>query len=114
MKRGYGDLIAKARDSRGLTVEQLAERLGRSVSTIRRLENERTEPSVEQINALVAALPISTEELLRAMGVHLSPPAAARLPRDLIEALLEMSPEQHRALLDFVRPLPPATNGSRR
>ena len=57
--RGYGILIANAREAAGLDVPQLAERIGQSDTTVRRLEAEETEPSVAQINRLVAALPIS-------------------------------------------------------
>lgn len=88
MRRGYGLMVTKAREAAGLDVDALAARIGRSPSTVRRIESEETEPSVEQINALVAALPLSAEELLRAMGVTLNTPAAAKLPRDVVNDLL--------------------------
>jgi len=107
-RKGYGDLIARARDDAGLDVNQLAERIARKPSTVRRLESEETEPSVEQINALVAALPISAEELLRLMGVSLTLPAAARLPKALVDELAGLTPEQQHLVLSLVRQLPKA------
>lgn len=104
MKRA-GELIQRARDATGMDIAALATRIGQSASTIRRLESGGTEPSVEQINALVAALPISAEELLSAMGVHLSLPLAARLPRQLVDLLGDLTPEQHETLIRLLRDL---------
>lgn len=103
--KGYGPLIARARDAAGLDDKQLAERLNRTPTTVRRILAEETEPSVEQINALVAALPISAEELLRAMGVNLTLPAAARLPRQLVDALAKLTPDQQQVILTLVNHL---------
>jgi transcriptional regulator with XRE-family HTH domain len=89
-----------------MDVNQLADRIARKPSTVRRLEAEETEPSVEQINALVAALPISAEELLRLMGVSLTLPAAARLPKALVDELVALSPAQQQVILALVRELP--------
>ena len=51
-----GELIQRARDATGMDIAALATRVGQSPSTIRRLESGDTEPSVEQGNALVAAI----------------------------------------------------------
>lgn len=98
-----GELIQRARDATGMDIAALATRVGQSPSTIRRLESGDTEPSVEQGNALVAALPISAEELLSAMGVHLSLPPAARLPRQLVDLLGDLNPEQFETLIRLLR-----------
>jgi len=90
---GYGLLISRARDDVGMEIPELASRIGQSITTVRRLESEAVEPSVAQVNALTAALPISAEQLLLAMGVHLNPPAAAKLPRQIVEALLPLGPD---------------------
>lgn len=114
MAKGYGNRIALAREAADLTVEQLAERINRKPSTVRRLESEETEPSVEQINALVAALPLSAEVLLRDMGVHLNPPGATRLPPGLVDALLRLGPEEWRQFERLARGLSgPQQNGGR-
>lgn len=87
-----------------MSVEQLAERLGRAPSTVRRIESGEGEPSVSQINVLVSVLPLSAEQLLREMGVRLTPPAAARLPRRLVQALLAMPPQRLTALTELLDP----------
>lgn len=103
--KGYGLLIARARESAGLEVADLAERIGKSVTTVRRLESEETEPGVEHINALVAALPISAETLLQAMGVNLSLPIAARIPRRLVELLASLPMDNHQVLIELIEKL---------
>src|SRR5690349_8915282 len=96
-RRGYGDLIAKARGA--MTPEALGERIGQSGTTVRRIEKEETEPSVDQINALVSALPISAEQLLAGMGVRLSLPLAARVPRQLLEQAVDLDGEHMESLV---------------
>lgn len=96
-RRGFGQLIAERRTKAGLSPEQLAERLGRSSkSIVYRLEAEEQEPSADDINVLTSALPMSAEELLRAMGVFLTAPAAAKLPRSLTDLLVQLGPEYLR------------------
>lgn len=90
MNNAFGPLIATARESVGMTVEQLADRIGQSVSTVRRLEAGRGGLTIEQCNALVSVLPLSADALLHAAGANLNPPAAARLPRALVLALLDL------------------------
>lgn len=85
----------------GMPPDDLATRLGkRSKSIVYRLENEDQEPDVATINALVAALPLSAEELLRAMGVSLNPPAT------------EKPPEKSRGFF-VARPVTQRRNGAR-
>lgn len=112
--KGYGILIAEARIREGLTPEELARRLGkRSKTIVYKLESEQQEPTADQVNALAAALPLSVEQLLKAMGVALTPPAAARLPRRLVQALLAMPPQRLAALTELVDPAgDPDTRGS--
>ena len=84
-------MIAERREQANLTPEQLTERLGRrSKSLVYRLESEAQEPTAADINALTATLPLSAEELLKAMGIHMTAPAAAKLPRHLVEVLVEL------------------------
>ena len=111
-RRGFGELLAKARLAAGLTPEELADRLGyRSKSIIYRLESEEQEPDVALVNGLVANLPISAEALLRALGVHLSLPLAARVPRPLVEFLGAATIEQQQALMLFLGSLGASGSG---
>lgn len=74
--------------------EDLAQRIGQSAGTVRRLEeNEAVLKWVDQVNALVRALPVSAEELLIAAGVQMNVPAATKLPKTLVDILLKLDPE---------------------
>lgn len=101
---GYGRLIEERRNLVPMTRKELGDRLGQSDSTIRRFELEQGgPPDRDQVNALVAALPLTAEELLAAMGYHMNPPAALRIiPHELLMVLTEMSPEEHRWLLGLL------------
>lgn len=99
-RKGYGQLIRSAREARELTQEELAQRIGTSPSTISNLEREQHPPTVpEQVNALVIALGITPETLLQAMGVRMTPPAATKLPRDLLETVLQLDADRLRVVL---------------
>lgn len=90
--KGYGALITNARTAAGLSAEELATRLGRTRTFVYRIEQEAQEPSIEQVNALAAMLPISVEDLLSKMGANLHSPAVARLPKPLVDTLLLLDP----------------------
>lgn len=47
---------------------------------------------MEQVNALAALLPISVEDLLGKMGARLHSPAVTRLPKPLVDTLLQLDP----------------------
>lgn len=102
MLKGFGRLIAERRELAGLDQGQLAERLGRGRTIVYRLETEQQEPSAEQINILTTVLPMTAEELLRAMGVTVFLPQAAKLPAQLVSKLLAMPPAQLAALTEFL------------
>jgi XRE family transcriptional regulator, fatty acid utilization regulator len=112
----FGQRLRHARRARGLTLAELGERVGRAPSVLSLIENGRREPKLSLIEALAAALSISTEELLsrqppsrraqleialedaqrdpvyRDLGLsHLR--AGARVPSDVIEHLLALHAE---------------------
>lgn len=95
---GYGAYIRAARDARRWNQETLADRLSVSIATISNLEREVSSPNPDQFNRLVLVLGLSPETLLDKMGYQLSPPGAARLPRNLVQALLRMTPDELDAL----------------
>lgn len=99
---GFGEMIRQARTERGWTQTELGERVEEAMTTISNWETERIRPSIEQGNALVIALGLSAEMYWRACGVVLTPPAAARLPRTLLEKLLALPPEKLRSLEDIL------------
>ena len=90
--KGYGALITNAREARGFSADELAKRLGRTRTFVYRIEQEAQEPTMEQVNALAALLPISVEDLLMKMGANLHAPAVASLPKPLVDILLLLDP----------------------
>lgn len=96
--RGYGNYLRAARELAGWTQADLAERVSVSTTTVSNWEREESVPNADQVNALVLALRLSAEELLRMLGYQLTPPAAARLPRELVSALLAMDEETLRGV----------------
>src|SRR5258707_12028442 len=61
----FGQRLGHARRARGLTLAELGERVGRAPSVLSLIENGRREPKLSLIEALAAALSVTTEELLR-------------------------------------------------
>jgi transcriptional regulator with XRE-family HTH domain len=86
----FGPRLARLRQSRGLTQEELGDRVGLSNRMIAYYEREEAEPPGPQLPALAQALRVSTDELL---GVKRLPevlgPKTARLLKRLqqVEAL---------------------------
>src|SRR5690606_6817509 len=87
----------------GLSPEELAERMNRKKSLIYRLESEAQEPDAQYINDLVAILPLSADELCRQIGIKLNSPRAAKLPNQLVDLLIDMSPRQWQTVIDFLQ-----------
>jgi len=76
-----GDYIREARQGRGWNQSELAERVSASTTTVSNWERGITKPGLDDINALCSALGLSADVLLGKLGVTLTPPAEARLPR---------------------------------
>lgn len=101
----FGTTLRKARQDRGWTQAELGERVGLSTSVISRWETGADDPphDPETVNTLVRELGLSAERTLREIGYRLHPPAAADLPTELLERLLDMGDEARMALLPIVR-----------
>lgn len=54
-KKHFGSLLHNEREQRGLTLKQVAEKSGLSVSYLSDIENGRTVPSIEALHNLTAA-----------------------------------------------------------
>jgi transcriptional regulator with XRE-family HTH domain len=71
-----GDRVAEIRTRRALTQEELAERSGVSVATIRKLEqNDRTSARMLTLHRLANALDVTTSDLLRPAPRLAGPPS---------------------------------------
>lgn len=77
--RNFGELLQRARENsrdpktgRPYTQTRLGELMGETHSTISGWENDRIQaPSVDQINRLAELLPVSVNDLLKALGYRL-------------------------------------------
>ncbi len=99
---GFGPRLAEFRQSRGLTQEELGERLGLSNRMVAYYERDEASPPGPILAALAQALDVSTDELLA-----VKPPAdrrgkkSARLLKRL-QRIEELPPADQRAVLKFV------------
>ena len=76
-----GDALREARRGRGLSLRELADRLGVSPSLISQIETGRANPSVSTLYAIAAELDVSLDDLLfndRRPPEPAPPPARAR------------------------------------
>jgi len=101
--KGFGAILRSAREAKGLSQEELAERITQSKSTVSRLETEETEPDAEQINALTLHLSLSPATLLEGMGIRLDVPPAARLPKEFVEDYLALPADVRQVAHSVVR-----------
>ena len=81
----FGQRLRHIRRSRGLTLAELGERVGRAPSVLSLLENGRREPKLSLIEALAAALSVPVSELTR----NQPPSRRAQLELALAEAQLD-------------------------
>ncbi|AEF96367.1 multiprotein bridging factor aMBF1 [Methanotorris igneus] len=58
----YGDIIREAREKKGLTIEELAKRVGIKVSTLHKIERNELEPEEKYVKRLEKELGISLYE----------------------------------------------------
>jgi len=78
----FGQRLRHLRRSRGLTLAELGDRVGRAPSALSLLENGRREPKLSLIDSLAQALAVPAEELLR----HQPPSRRAQLEIAVEEA----------------------------
>ncbi len=64
----FGDRIAVARDSIGMTQQQLARRLGIKLQTLRNWEEDRSEPRANKLQMLAGMLNVSIIWLMSGAG----------------------------------------------
>ena len=83
-----GGRLSRAREAAGLTVKQLAWRLGVKVSTIHAWESDRSQPGAHRLSMLSGLLGVSLSWILHGVG---SAPIESDLvePAETIESLTE-------------------------
>jgi transcriptional regulator with XRE-family HTH domain/predicted transcriptional regulator len=96
----FGQRLRHIRRSRGLTLAQLGERVGRAPSVLSLLENGRREPKLSLIEALARALGVTARDLMR----HEAPSRRAQLEIELEEA--QRDPGYANLSLPYLRPSP--------
>lgn len=82
----FGDRVAAARESAGLTQSELAKRLGVGVGTLRSWEDDRREPRANRLSMLAGVLNVSMMWLINGEGEGLDPPGAE--PEANLQAIL--------------------------
>lgn len=78
-----GGRLSRARDSAGLTIAELARRLGVKASTIQAWESDRSQPRANRLAMLAGVLNVSLSWLLHGIGA--SPSDESR--SDLVQAV---------------------------
>src|SRR5580658_5383059 len=96
----FGQRLRHVRRSRGLTLTELGQRVGRAPSVLSLLENGRREPKLTMIEALASALAVPVDELMR----HEPPSRRAQLELALDEA--QRDPIYTGLGLPYLRPGP--------
>lgn len=98
-------LIRAAREQAGLTQAELADQLHVMRTNVTRWESGRTRPTLEQMNALAMALPVTVAQLIRAFGAQIAVPAEARIPRALLDDLAKLDAESLQVVARVARAL---------
>src|SRR3546814_14885527 len=99
--KALGERIAKARKERGLTQQQLADKLGVSQQTLAHYEVGRVGVGTPMLPRLAQILDLSFDEIL--IGQHTVPLPGKRGPASRIE-------KQHDALTPLPKDTPKATS----
>ncbi|AXI47445.1 transcriptional regulator [Sulfitobacter sp. SK012] len=86
----FGDRVAAAREAAGMDVEALAIRLGVRQSTIRKWEDDVSEPRANRLSILAGLLNVSMRWLIIGEGEGLDAPTEEPVPADLSGILAEM------------------------
>ena len=72
-----GEALREARAARGLSLRELADRLGVSPSLISQIETGRANPSVSTLYAIVTELDVSLDEVFRESGAEWREPGCS-------------------------------------
>lgn len=107
MAQEFGELLRKARETKGLTQAELAQRAGLQPSAVAHFESGRRSPSLDNLRRLADALSVNLDYLLgREPDLQSAGPAAEQLLRDFaripakeqatVSDIAKMLAEKHR------------------
>jgi HTH-type transcriptional regulator, cell division transcriptional repressor len=86
----FGDRVAAARENAGMTVPELARRLGVKQSTLRSWEDDLSEPRANRLSMLAGLLNVSMMWLINGEGEGIEAPDDAGASGDLNEIIAEL------------------------
>ena len=89
LRRAFGRRVQGLRDLRGLTQEQLAEAIERSVDTVSNIERGVSTPRLETARQLAEALGVGFQELFEFDPLEETPDREKRRALDQVLALLK-------------------------
>lgn len=92
----FGDRLSAARESAGMTQDELAKRLGVRVATLRSWENDRSEPRANRLSIMAGILNVSMGWLINCEG------AGVPAPGDSEKAANTAAREELRALRHLI------------
>jgi transcriptional regulator with XRE-family HTH domain len=105
LEEDVGPRLRAYREQRGLSLRELARRLGVSPSAISQIETGKSRPSVSTLYSIVSELGMSLDELFGAPKQPAAPPAAAapapRPPRGQKQAERHIQRADSRATIDL-------------
>jgi transcriptional regulator with XRE-family HTH domain len=102
LKRSFGRKIQALREARGLTQEQLGDRIGRSVDTISNIERGVNSTRIETAHQLASELGVRLQDLFE-FDEDVTP--AERGHRQAINALAELLGQCDPTTFDCIREL---------
>ena len=73
-----GHYLKKARESKRLSQQEVAERLDVSQKTLSNIESNKSQPTVTQLALMGEVYEMDVLKLLSENGIHLSPPPGMR------------------------------------
>ena len=92
--------IAKAREIRGWTQEQLAQAVGTTQQTIQRWETGQVDPKVSRIEDISRALGIAVSFIL---GVDAESTDLSKEEQELVRIMRDITPQGQQQLLIYAR-----------
>ena len=99
LKRRFGRQVQALRDAKGLTQEQLAERIGRSVDTVSNIERGVNATRIEVAYQIAVELGVSLPDLFTFHATAAPSSCASAALRNLIEECDQETADQLLALV---------------